>query len=821
MVFVEFAHNRASPKWPAAVAALACVGSTRPASIAVLDVLPPAGVREPQLVAGLAEYLGEQLSDDPEDASTLIRPRCLLPSQTIVERILPQMARLAVQLPAMFPEPIPLLLAGRNGSLTFSQKQVACLLANAFFGTIPHQSKQFDRKRKFPNMNMAMLFQSWMGSSVTYAKLDGLFLYFNEILSRSEDNCKKITVTRRCLAESEFPQWSTSTLQLTSTVPRMAGKIEDEGRECLQCDFANQFIGGGVLEQGAVQEEILFIVYPEMLVSLLLCEQMMDNEVVFITGAERFSRYSGYSSTFKILGAAVDDTKCDAKGRRLTEFVALDATYFSRNVAHLQFSERSILRELNKAYAAFLPSHQSPFPQVVPVATGNWGCGAFNGNPELKALIQIMAASAARRDLVYFTFGDKVLSDKLIHLDKALTSGTCRIGQLFQIVNNYSKSSGSGMTVIDYVLGELQTPPTSVVILGGGITGVCTAYYLRSKGISRIVIVDSEGSVAPCASGKAGGFLARNWPHSSLSKASFDLHAQLADEHDGAKRWLYRPVDVFSVSMSDGKKPTKHSNVDWTAGRANRIGSTSDCAQVQPKMFCEALFELSGASLVHATVVDLLTQNDASGQCSVSGVVVQGEGDVATSQIRASHVVLALGPWCDKIVREKWGIPIRRVDAQLGHSIVIKPVNTEPIPPHCLFTELNKMEGPEVYPRSDGTVYLCGSGNIKSRKTSLPDSPSLVEPSPQVGDYLVDVSLKISPEKFQNAEVLTRQACFLPTSNLGPLIGRVKGYNGLFIGTANSVWGIMNGPATGLALAELIAEGKAQCVDLSEFDPME
>ncbi|KAJ3200721.1 hypothetical protein HDU82_008668, partial [Entophlyctis luteolus] len=367
----------------------------------------------------------------------------------------------------------------------------------------------------------------------------------------------------------------------------------------------------------------------------------------------------------------------------------------------------------------------------------------------------------------------------------------------------------------------MAAPPTSVVILGGGITGVCTAYYLRSKGISRIVIVDSEGSIAPCASGKAGGFLARNWPHSSLSKASFDLHAQLADEHDGAKRWLYRPVDVFSVSMSDGKKPAKHSNVDWTAGRANRIGSTSDCAQVQPKMFCEALFELSGASLVHATVVDLLTQNDASGQCSVSGVVVQGEGDVATSQIRASHVVLALGPWCDKIVREKWGIPIRRVDAQLGHSIVIKPVNTEPIPPHCLFTELNKMEGPEVYPRSDGTVYLCGSGNIKSRKTSLPDSPSLVEPSPQVGDYLVDVSLKISPEKFQNAEVLTRQACFLPTSNFGPLIGRVKGYNGLFIGTANSVWGIMNGPATGLALAELIAEGKAQCVDLSEFDPME
>jgi glycine/D-amino acid oxidase-like deaminating enzyme len=33
------------------------------------------------------------------------------------------------------------------------------------------------------------------------------------------------------------------------------------------------------------------------------------------------------------------------------------------------------------------------------------------------------------------------------------------------------------------------------------------------------------------------------------------------------------------------------------------------------------------------------------------------------------------------------------------------------------------------------------------------------------------------------------------------------------------VWGILNAPATGLALAELIAEGVAGSVDLAPFDP--
>ena len=35
----------------------------------------------------------------------------------------------------------------------------------------------------------------------------------------------------------------------------------------------------------------------------------------------------------------------------------------------------------------------------------------------------------------------------------------------------------------------------------------------------------------------------------------------------------------------------------------------------------------------------------------------------------------------------------------------------------------------------------------------------------------------------------------------------------------HSCWGILNGPATGKALAEMIATGASQCVDLMPYDP--
>lgn len=68
----------------------------------------------------------------------------------------------------------------------------------------------------------------------------------------------------------------------------------------------------------------------------------------------------------------------DRLGRRYRHILAMDATRYGNSMT--QYPEEAMLRELNKAYCAFYSKHSD----AVMVATGNWGCGAFNGNHRLK-----------------------------------------------------------------------------------------------------------------------------------------------------------------------------------------------------------------------------------------------------------------------------------------------------------------------------------------------------------------------------------------------------------------------------------------------------
>jgi poly(ADP-ribose) glycohydrolase len=144
--------------------------------------------------------------------------------------------------------------------------------------------------------------------------------------------------------------------------------------------FANKVIGGGILGSGAVQEEIMMAVAPEMIVARLFTAPLEDNEVLFITGAKRFSKTSGYSDTL-VFDGHYEDTEV------MREVVAMDANIYSN--PKTQYPIKDIEREVNKAYCAFYSTATNPCK----IATGHWGCGASGGDRELKAVIQIIAAS--------------------------------------------------------------------------------------------------------------------------------------------------------------------------------------------------------------------------------------------------------------------------------------------------------------------------------------------------------------------------------------------------------------------------------------------
>ena len=173
-------------------------------------------------------------------------------------------------------------------------------------------------------------------------------------------------------------------------------------------DFANQYIGGGVLSGGCVQEEILFTVNPEAIVSIFFMQRMDDNDAIRIDNLIQYSNYSGYGRSFKFENDATKDITKIKKHN----IIAIDAvcTYSSGGV-----DKDSVERDLIKAYVGFNLINfddEKVITMTKTIATGNWGCGAFGGDFELKFLQQwIVASYAGVEKLYYYTFDKKKMDD--------------------------------------------------------------------------------------------------------------------------------------------------------------------------------------------------------------------------------------------------------------------------------------------------------------------------------------------------------------------------------------------------------------------------
>ncbi|XP_062573298.1 poly(ADP-ribose) glycohydrolase-like isoform X2 [Saccostrea cucullata] len=363
------------------------------------------------------------------------------------DEILPKMIKLALNLPNLITQPIPLLKRERNKSITMSQEQIACLLANAFFCTFPRRNARGKSSEYFnyPTINFSSLYDGNPNyQTIKLEKLKCIFHYFKRVTTKMPTGV--VTFKRQCV--ENFPKWQNLETKLTDIHVSAEGTIEDDGDGLLQVDFANKYMGGGVLGMGAVQEEIRFLICPEMIVTRLFTECLEKNESILMMGCERFSNYAGYAGKFKWSGDFVDKTERDDWGRLCTDVVAIDALII-REHSH-QFKTGSVIRELNKAYSGFyVPTHHPgacvPLPAV---CTGNWGCGAFGGDKRLKALIQIMAATMAKREVCYYTFDDKVLRDELSDIHTYLTkTNILGIGNILTLIEQYGKKiSGSKKT---------------------------------------------------------------------------------------------------------------------------------------------------------------------------------------------------------------------------------------------------------------------------------------------------------------------------------------------------------------------------------------
>jgi poly(ADP-ribose) glycohydrolase len=272
---------------------------------------------------------------------------------------------------------------------------VAGWVAHMFLGTLPQRSAEH------PHVDMATLLVAQHEQEI--AKLRCVLAYFDRIAEQSPQGT--MSVERVCSGRDSAEAWASDTSPLGAIDVIERGAIEEAALH-RQVDFANMYLGGGVLSGGCVQEEIRFAVAPELLFGLLVSPRMRDDEAIVLRGAERFAATSGYAWDLRYAGPFHDPCPRGADGTPDVELVAIDAVSYNRRDPSVQWQAAAILRELRKASAGFQRDARS-----LPVATGNWGCGVFRGDHQLKAVIQWLAASAEGRGVAYYTFGDLRVGD--------------------------------------------------------------------------------------------------------------------------------------------------------------------------------------------------------------------------------------------------------------------------------------------------------------------------------------------------------------------------------------------------------------------------
>ena len=346
-----------------------------------------------------------------------------------------------------------------------------------------------------------------------------------------------------------------------------------------------------------------------------------------------------------------------------------------------------------------------------------------------------------------------------------------------------------------------------VVICGGGAIGCSTAYFLARRGVW-VTVVERTG-VANAASGKSGGFLALDWcdggPLQALTRRSFALHAELAAALDGERAWHYRRMVTYGgrAGYSGGAEGGPVAWVSDSVAIGQRLGDAETTAQVHPAAFTRGMMQAAEA---HGAVL-------RAGE--VTGIAVDGGRltgvDVDGQTLAADAAVIALGPW--SILATEW-LPLPPVYGLKGHSLVFE--TGDRLPAEALFLETaDGAAHPEVFPRSDGTTYVCGYRS----EAPIPVDPGQVAAEDDQSAHFEAICRDLSPI-LASAPIRARQACYRPVTRDGaPLIGPVAGVSGAFVATGHSIWGILNAPATGEAMAELILDGATDTVNLAPFDP--
>lgn len=402
-------------------------------------------VYTPESIVAAVEELADIKQGTSEGLTAFLR------EETNACQTVKKIGMFALEAPEMFPttasapSTVRLLTEGSSHTVQLSQRQITCLVALGFFRLVPAASNA----TKLRNAG-CLTFDRWFHDNSAREQLRCLFGYFDKRSAQfqpgTNNTGRMMTVSRKRAPKLSIEDWQQrrSPLLALAVHSNADDRIEHAGGGQIEIDFANAAIGGGVLGGGKAQEEIRFLICPDLFACIVLCEHMDPTEAIEVCGVEQCSQYVGYGRSFRYksdLGQR--ESLCTAFGSRV---VAIDA---APCIGDSQYSVDLLLRELTKAHAGFMSSdadvqEDGEAKTMAAVATGNWGCGVFGGDVHFKSLIQWAAASFVGRSVNYYPFCSHVGLDLPVVVRKFMGSSYNTVGDLCNVLSKYNLHHRTG-----------------------------------------------------------------------------------------------------------------------------------------------------------------------------------------------------------------------------------------------------------------------------------------------------------------------------------------------------------------------------------------
>jgi sarcosine oxidase subunit beta len=364
-----------------------------------------------------------------------------------------------------------------------------------------------------------------------------------------------------------------------------------------------------------------------------------------------------------------------------------------------------------------------------------------------------------------------------------------------------------------------------IVILGAGVMGASIAFHLAQRKAGKIVVID-KGHVGQGGSGRSSALVRMHYsypPEVRLALVSLQMFQNWRDvvgtEGDFRKTGFVRIVhpgegDCLKLNIDMQRKLGVNVNLidrhelkelepDWQVDEVELAAYEPDSGYGDgagvANDFLTRARELGVTYLSKTQAVEFLIEDGR-----VRGVRTD-QGEIA-----APIVVAATGPWTRPLF-QKVGIDLPIENEY--HQVAILKNAPDMRGGGCACIDSVSA----TYFRSDAhDKFLIG--DFYGQRPVDPDN----FPQRASDDGLEEIIERASHRipKLENAEVMRGvTGVYDMTPDSRPLLGEVSGVTGLHICAGFSGMGFKISPAIGLAMSELLLDGRGKTVDISSFCP--